>query len=80
MILVSEICIVGHLVSSVVFHVQFWEIKSCTKYLLDSHLQSGKTKIKLYRTIVLPVVLFGCETQSFTLREKCRLKVFGYKT
>ena len=27
MILVAEICIVGHLVSSVIFYVQFWEIK-----------------------------------------------------
>ena len=79
MILVSEICIVGHLISSVIFYVQFWEIKKLTKYLLDSHLQSGNTKIKLYRTIVLPVVLYGCETQSVTLREEHRLKVFGHK-
>jgi hypothetical protein len=27
-------------------------------------------------TIILPVVLYGCETWSLTLREKCRLKVF----
>jgi len=33
-------------------------------------------KIKLYRTIILPVVLYGCETWSLKLREKSRLRVF----
>ena len=33
-------------------------------------------KIKIYRTIILPVVLYGCETWSLTLREVCRLRVF----
>jgi len=28
------------------------------------------------RTIILPVVVYGCETWSFTLREERRLKVF----
>jgi len=37
---------------------------------------SKNLKIKIYRTIILPVVLFGCETWSLTLREKCRLRVF----
>ena len=34
--------------------------------------------IKVYRTITLPVVLYGCETWSLTLREEhtCRLRVF----
>ena len=36
-------------------------------------------KIKIYRTIILPVVLFGCETWSLTLREESRLKVFENK-
>ena len=31
--------------------------------------------MKIYRTIILPV-LFGCETWSLTLREECRLRVF----
>jgi hypothetical protein len=30
-------------------------------------------------TIILPVVLYGCETWSLTLREECRLRVFGPK-
>jgi hypothetical protein len=33
-------------------------------------------KIKIYKTIILPVVLYGCETLSLTLREKHRLTVF----
>jgi len=33
-------------------------------------------KIKIYRTIILPVVLYGCETWSLTLREERRLRVF----
>jgi hypothetical protein len=33
-------------------------------------------KIKLYRTIILPVVLYGCETWSLTLSEERRLRVF----
>jgi len=33
-------------------------------------------KIKMYRTIILPVVLYGCETWSLTLREERRLRVF----
>jgi hypothetical protein len=31
---------------------------------------------KIYRTIILPVVLYGCETWSLTLREEHRLRVF----
>ena len=33
-------------------------------------------KIKIYRTIILPVVLYGCETWPLTLREEHRLRVF----
>jgi hypothetical protein len=32
--------------------------------------------IKIYRTILLPVVLYGCETWSVTLREEHRLRAF----
>jgi hypothetical protein len=35
-----------------------------------------KYKIKTYRTVILPVVLYGCETWSLTLREEHRLRVF----
>jgi len=44
--------------------------------LLSSSLLSKNLKIKIYRTIILPVVLYGRETWSLTLREKPRLKVF----
>jgi hypothetical protein len=33
-------------------------------------------KIKIHKTIILPVVLYGCETLSLTLREEHRLRVF----
>jgi hypothetical protein len=33
-------------------------------------------KIKIYKTVILPVVLYGCETRSLTLREEHRLRVF----
>ena len=44
--------------------------------LLSSMLLSRNLKIKIYRNIILPVVLYGCETWSLTLREECRLRVF----
>jgi len=44
--------------------------------LLSSSLLSKRLKIKIYRTIILPVVLYGCEAWSLTLREERRLRVF----
>ena len=44
--------------------------------LLSSSLLSKNLKIKTYRTIILTVVLCGCETWSLTLREERRLRVF----
>ena len=41
-----------------------------------ARLLSKNLKIKIYKTIILTVVLYGCETWSLTLREECRLKVF----
>jgi hypothetical protein len=46
--------------------------------LLSSSLISKNLKIKIYRTIILRVVLCGCETWSLTLREKRRLRVFEH--
>jgi hypothetical protein len=37
---------------------------------------SGNVKVKIYKTIILPVVLCGCETWSLTLREEHGLRVF----
>jgi len=43
---------------------------------LSCSFLSKNVKIKMYTTIILPVVLHGCETWSLTLRERRRLKVF----
>jgi hypothetical protein len=43
--------------------------------LLSSSLLSTNLKIKIYSTIIFPVVLNGRETWSLTLTEKCRLRV-----
>jgi hypothetical protein len=40
-------------------------------------LLSGDVKVEIYRTIILPVVLCGCETWSVTLGEEHRPRVFG---
>ena len=44
--------------------------------LLSSSRLSKNVKIKIYRTVILPVVLYGCETWLLTLREEHRLRVF----
>jgi hypothetical protein len=51
------------------------------QFILRNHFSSFKCtvlvlKIKIYRTIILPVVLYGCETWSLTLRKELRLRVF----
>jgi sorting nexin-29 len=40
--------------------------------ILSSRLLSRNVKVKIYKTIILPVVLYGCETWSLTLREEHR--------
>ena len=45
-------------------------------YDFISCIETYKLKIKIYRTIILPVVLYGCETWSLTLREERRLRMF----
>ena len=45
--------------------------------LMSSRLLSKNLKIKIYRTIILPV-FYGCETWSLTLREERKLRVFEY--
>jgi hypothetical protein len=44
--------------------------------LLSSRLLSSNVKIKIYKTIILPVILYGCETWSLALREEHKLRVF----
>jgi hypothetical protein len=43
---------------------------------LSSYLLSRNVKVKIYKTIILPDVLYGSETWSLTLREECRLRVY----
>jgi hypothetical protein len=43
---------------------------------LSSRLLSGNVKVKIYKTKILPVVLYGCETWSLTLSGEHRLRVF----
>jgi hypothetical protein len=47
--------------------------------LLSSRVLSRNVKAKIYKTIILPVVLYGCETWPFTLREEHKLRVFENK-
>ena len=44
--------------------------------ILSSRLLYKNTKIKTYRNIILPVVLYECKTWTLTLREERRLVVF----
>ena len=43
---------------------------------LSSSFRSTNINIKIYRTLILPVVLYGCKAWSLTLREEHRLRVF----
>jgi hypothetical protein len=44
--------------------------------VFSSCLLSRNIKVKIYKTIILPVVLYGCEPWSLTLRKEHRLRVF----
>jgi hypothetical protein len=44
--------------------------------LLSSRLKLKNVNIRIYKTITLPVVLYGCESWPLTLREEHRLRVF----
>jgi hypothetical protein len=43
---------------------------------LFSSLLSENINIKIYRSIILPVVLYGCGTRSLLFREERRMRVF----
>jgi hypothetical protein len=44
--------------------------------LLSSRLLSKNAKVRIYKTIILPVVLYECETWSLTVREEYKLRMF----
>jgi len=51
-------------------------IRSFCGVVVSVRLLSRNVKIKIYRNIILPVVLYGCVTWSLTLREERQLRVF----
>jgi hypothetical protein len=60
-------------------YLKFTEAKNCISYQGNivfnlSHINL-KLKTKIHKTVILPVVLYGCETWSLTLREEHRLQV-----
>jgi hypothetical protein len=52
------------------------QVINSVQKLLSSRLLSKNVKKRIYKTIILPVVLYGCETWSLTLREEHRPRVF----
>jgi hypothetical protein len=59
-----------------------WRLKSgnacyhSVQKLLSSRVLSKNIKIRIYKSMILHVVLYGCETWSLTIREEQRLRVF----
>ena len=47
--------------------------------LLSSRLLSKKLKVKIYNTVILPVLLYECEAWFLTLKEEHKLRVFANK-
>jgi hypothetical protein len=58
------------------------EVRECyhaMKNLLSNSLLFKNLKIEVYRTIIVPAALYGCETWSLRLGEELRLRVFENK-
>jgi hypothetical protein len=55
---------------------RFLPLRNAYKSLLSSHLLSRNVKVKIYKTIILPVVLYECETWYLTLSKEHKLTVF----
>ncbi|KAJ4447787.1 hypothetical protein ANN_09795 [Periplaneta americana] len=55
------------------------EVHSKTQKLLSSSLLPKNLKVRIYKTVILPVVLYGSETWTLTLREEHKLRVFENK-
>jgi hypothetical protein len=58
------------------FKFQKREKLSCFVISVYKTCYQKNLKVMIYRTLILPVVLYGCETWSLTLREERRLRVF----
>jgi hypothetical protein len=48
-----------------------------SRYILSSNILPGNTETEIYRTLILSVVWYGCETWSFILGKKNRMREFG---
>ena len=46
---------------------------------MSSRILSRNIKLRIYKTIILSVVLYGCETRSLTLKEEKKLRIFENK-
>ena len=70
----TQICLVAPAVAVKYRNYIYW-------YIMVSQLSSKKKniKLKIYKTVILPVILYGCETWTLTLSEEKRLKVFENK-
>ena len=64
------------IIKTYLLFIPIFVVYSYCKTLFTSQLLSKNLKIKIYKTIILPILLYGCETWSLTLREECRLRVF----
>jgi hypothetical protein len=51
-------------------------VSSVVQNLLSSRLLSKNVKVRIYKRIILSVVLYGCETWSLSVREEHKLRVF----
>jgi hypothetical protein len=57
------------------FHIIVLKVHAPTENPLSSRLLSKNVTVRIYKTIILPVVLYGCETWSLTLGEEPKLRV-----
>jgi hypothetical protein len=51
-------------------------LENRTEDLSLCHSTSGNVKAIIYISVILPLVLYGCETRSLILREEYRLRMF----
>jgi hypothetical protein len=73
---VSQFKYLGTTVTNQEVKIRLNSSNACYQNLLSSHLLSKNVKVRIYKTIILPVVLYGCETWSLTLKEEHELRVF----
>jgi hypothetical protein len=70
------LCYILYPVVSYVMLLSVSFYRNSVQNVSSSRLLSKIRKIRIYRTIIFHVVLYGCETSSLTLREEHRLRAF----